>query len=215
MQIEIKGLQKKIKETVILDDVDLRLESGKIYGLYGRNGSGKTMLLRCMAGLVRYNAGTIKYDEKILHKNIEIPSNAGVLIENVGFWSMYTGFENLKVLANIRKKIKEERICEVLRLVGLEPEDKRTVRKYSLGMKQRLAIAQAIMEYPDILLLDEPTNALDEEGVSEFRKLLLNEKKRGAIVVIASHNKEDIQLLSDVRLHMAKGRLELEEGMEV
>lgn len=215
MQIKIRGLRKKIKGTVVLDGIDLHLETGKIYGLYGRNGSGKTMLLRCMAGLVRYNEGEIMYDGKILHKHIEIPPNVGVMIENVGFWSMYTGFENLKMLAGIRKKVKDERICEVLEIVGLDPKDKRTVRKYSLGMKQRLAIAQAIMEYPEILLLDEPTNALDEQGVSEFRELLLREKEKGTIVVIASHNKEDISQLSDVKLHMVKGRVELEEGMEV
>lgn len=212
MRAEIKKLSKQMKGTAVLDGIDLRMEAGNIYGLYGRNGSGKTMLLRCMAGLAGYQAGTIAYDGKILHKNIEIPPNAGVMIENVGFWGMYTGFENLKMLAGIRRKIDDRRIRNVLEMVGLEPGDKRTVRRYSLGMRQRLAIAQAVMEYPDILLLDEPTNALDEQGVLEFRRLLLREKERGAIVVIASHNKEDIQQLSDVRLHMVKGKAEEEKG---
>lgn len=211
MNVQIKDLYKEIGENIILDSINLELNSGKIYGMYGRNGSGKTMLLRSMAGLVRYSGGSIMYDGKCLHKEIEIPPNAGVMIENVGFWSMYTGFENLKILAGIRKKIDDERIRKTLKAVGLQADDKRTVAKYSLGMRQRLAIAQALMEYPDILLLDEPTNALDEEGVELFRTLLLQEKERGAIVVVASHNKEDIEKLSDVKLHMAKGKLQCEE----
>lgn len=212
MQVEVKNLGKTIKGNVILDNVDLRLESGKIYGLYGRNGSGKTMLLRCLAGLLQYEQGVIDYDGKRLHEQIAIPPNAGVMIENVGFWSMYTGFENLKMLAAIRRKIDDVRIRNVIAEVGLDPADKRNVSKYSLGMRQRLAIAQALMEYPDILLLDEPTNALDEEGILLFRNLLQQEKKRGCIVVLASHNKEDIDQLADVRLHMVKGRLECEDG---
>lgn len=212
MQVEVKNLGKTIKGNVILNDINLRLESGKIYGLYGRNGSGKTMLLRCLAGLLKYGQGVIAYDGKCLHEQIAIPPNAGVMIENVGFWSMYTGFENLKMLAAIRQKIDDVRIREVIGEVGLNPADKRNVGKYSLGMRQRLAIAQALMEYPDILLLDEPTNALDEEGILLFRNLLQQEKQRGCIVVLASHNKEDIEQLADVRLHMIKGRLEWEDG---
>lgn len=213
MQVEVKKLGKQIKGNVILEDVNLKLESGRIYGMYGRNGSGKTMLLRCLAGLLRYEQGEIAYDGKCLHKQITIPPNAGVMIENVGFWSMYTGFENLKMLASIRQKIDDARIRDVIAEVGLDPSDKRNVGKYSLGMRQRLAIAQALMEYPDILLLDEPTNALDEDGIELFRELLRREKERGCIIVLASHNKEDINQLADVRLHMVKGRLEWEESV--
>lgn len=209
MQVEVKKLGKQIKGNVILEDVNLKLESGRIYGMYGRNGSGKTMLLRCLAGLLRYEQGEIAYDGKCLHKQITIPPNAGVMIENVGFWSMYNGFENLKMLASIRQKIDDARIRDVIAEVGLDPSDKRNVGKYSLGMRQRLAIAQALMEYPDILLLDEPTNALDEDGIELFRELLRREKERGCIIVLASHNKEDINQLADVRLHMVKGRLEM------
>lgn len=209
MQVEVKKLGKQIKGNVILEDVNLKLESGTIYGMYGRNGSGKTMLLRCLAGLLRFDQGEIAYDGKCLHKQITIPPNAGVMIENVGFWSMYTGFENLKMLAAIRHKIDDARIRDVIAEVGLDPTDKRNVGKYSLGMRQRLAIAQALMEYPDILLLDEPTNALDEDGIELFRELLRREKERGCIIVLASHNKEDINQLADVRLHMVKGRLEM------
>lgn len=213
MQVEVKKLGKQIKGNVILEDVNLKLESGRIYGMYGRNGSGKTMLLRCLAGLLRYEQGEIAYDGKCLHKQITIPPNAGVMIENVGFWSMYNGFENLKMLASIRQKIDDARIRDVIAEVGLDPSDKRNVGKYSLGMRQRLAIAQALMEYPDILLLDEPTNALDEDGIELFRELLRREKERGCIIVLASHNKEDINQLADVRLHMVKGRLEWEESV--
>lgn len=212
MQIEVKNLGKKIKGSTILENINVTLESGMIYGMYGRNGSGKTMLLRCLAGLLRYEQGEITYDGKSLHKQITIPPNAGVMIENVGFWSMYSGFENLKMLAAIRHKIDDARIREVIAEVGLDPADKRNVGKYSLGMRQRLAIAQALMEYPDILLLDEPTNALDEDGIALFRELLRREKERGCVVVLASHNKEDINQLADVRLHMVKGRLEWEDG---
>ena len=213
MQVEVKKLGKQIKGNVILEDVNLKLESGRIYGMYGRNGSGKTMLLRCLAGLLRYEQGEIAYDGKCLHKQITIPPNAGVMIENVGFWSMYNGFENLKMWASIRQKIDDARIRDVIAEVGLDPSDKRNVGKYSLGMRQRLAIAQALMEYPDILLLDEPTNALDEDGIELFRELLRREKERGCIIVLASHNKEDINQLADVRLHMVKGRLEWEESV--
>lgn len=212
MKILVKDLKKSVKGVSILENINLEFESGKIYGLYGRNGSGKTMLLRCLAGMLNYNSGTIMYNEKCLHKDIDIAPNAGVIIENVGFWGMYTGFENLKMLAGIRKKIDDKRIRETLKLVGLDPADKRVVAKYSLGMRQRLAIAQALMEYPDVLLLDEPTNALDEEGVEEFRKLLLKEKEKGTIVIIASHNKEDMSVLADVKLHMVNGKVKIEEA---
>lgn len=171
----------------------MTMESGKIYGLFGRNGSGKTMLLRLIAGLIHPSSGQVIIDGKILHKEMDFPESIGVLIETPDFWKGYTGKKVLKTLASIKNQISDDEIENTMRRVGLDPEDGRTVRKYSLGMKQRLGIAQAIMEKPDILLLDEPTNALDKNGVIQMREMMREEAKRGAIVVIASHNAQDLK----------------------
>lgn len=172
MYIEISNLSKTIKGVEVLKDISLRLESGKIYGLKGKNGSGKTMLMRCIAGLIRATQGKIDINGDILGKDISFPKSIGVLIENPAFIDKYTGFKNLKILASIQNKIDDDTIKQYLSSVGLEPEDKRTYKKYSLGMKQRLGIACALMESPDIILLDEPINALDESGIKLVRKLL-------------------------------------------
>lgn len=205
--IEVKNLSRTIQKRTVLKNINLTLSGGTVYGIYGRNGSGKTMFLRCLAGIIKPTEGEIIYNGEILHKTIDVIPDTGVIIENVGFWKMYSGYENLSMLARIRGTIGAERIKEVLELVGLDPQDKRSVRKYSLGMRQRLAIAQAIMEYPQTLILDEPTNALDEEGVELFHNLIRDERKKGTLIVLASHNQEDIRLLADVRLHMVKGEL--------
>ena len=192
-KIQIEHASKTMKKVNILNDITMTMEFGKIYGLFGRNGSGKTMLLRLIAGLIHPSSGQVIIDGKILHKEMDFPESIGVLIETPDFWKGYTGKKVLKTLASIKNQISDDEIDNTMRSVGLDPEDGRTVRKYSLGMKQRLGIAQAIMEKPDILLLDEPTNALDKNGVIQMREMMREEAKRGAIVVIASHNEQDLK----------------------
>lgn len=197
MKLIADNISKSIGEKEILKGVSLELESGNVYGFVGRNGSGKTMLFRALSGLMNISSGRIFLDDKELHKDIRVLPNVGIVIENAGLYPELTGFENLKFLAKLNDKISDVEIKTAISRVGLEPNDKRTFRKYSLGMKQRIVIAQAIMEQPGILMLDEPTNALDEEGIDRVRKIITEEKERGAIVLIASHNKEDIELLAD------------------
>lgn len=205
--IEVKNVSKTMKGHPVLQDVSCNFESGTVYGIYGRNGSGKTMLMRCILGLIFSDSGTINVDGKIIGQDIDFPVNVGAIIENPSFFSYATGYENLKLLADIRKVISEEAIRTAIRRVGLDDTDKRAVSKYSLGMKQRLGIAQAIMESPDILVLDEPTNALDEEGINLFYDMIQKEKARGALVIMASHNKDDIETLADVKIKMSDGRI--------
>lgn len=205
--IKIENVNKKIKNKVILENVNYTFESGKIYGLYGRNGSGKTMLLRAIAGLIYIDEGSITVDDKVLHKDIDFPESMGVIIENTDLLPQYDAFTNLKILAKIKKIATDDNIKKTIELVGLDPNDKLHVRKYSLGMKQRLSIAQAIMENPDILLLDEPTNALDEKSIHIVRDILLQKKEEGKIIILASHNKEDLSILADVILQMDEGKL--------
>ncbi len=214
MKLVLENISKKIKNKVILDNISIEFENSKIYGFVGRNGSGKTMLFRAICGLMKLDSGRILLDDKVLYKDMDILPNTGIIIENAGLYSEYTGLKNLQLLANINKKIGEDEVREALTRVGLDPDDKRTVRKYSLGMKQRLIIAQAIMEKPDIILLDEPTNALDENGVEEIRNIIQDERKRGAIILIASHNKDDIKLLSDKVFYMENGCIVKKEENE-
>ena len=206
--IEIEHLTKMLRHRKVLNDVSLTLEKGGIYGLYGPNGSGKTMLLRSIAGLIYPTSGTVKIDGQLLGSDISFPKSMGLIIENVGFWPEYTGFENLKTLAMIKNQVSDAQIKNSILRVGLEPNDKRTYKKYSLGMKQRLAVAQAIMEQPELLLLDEPTNALDDDGIELVRKAITEENARGATVVIASHNKEDLTTLCSKFYIMDDGRLQ-------
>lgn len=204
--IKIKNLTKVIKGQSVLKDINLNLVENKIYGFFGRNGSGKTMLFRAIAGLIKPTKGEIFIFGKQLGKDYSFPPDIGIIIENVGFWPQYTGFENLKLLASIRKRISDNDIKNAIKDVGLEPNDKRIYKKYSLGMKQRLGIAQALMEKPQLIVLDEPTNGLDNDGISSFRELLLKEKKRGATILLTSHNKEDINLLSDEKYYLEDGK---------
>lgn len=203
--LEVTNLSKNIGQNKILKNINLNLEKGTIYGFFGRNGSGKTMLFRALCGLIKPTSGTITIDNKVLHRDISFPESIGVIIESPGFWDHYTGFENLKVLSSIKDIIGDEDIRKSIKRVGLDPDDRRIYKKYSLGMKQRLAIAQAIMERPDIIILDEPTNSLDENGVQLVREILIEEKKRGALILIASHNKDDIDILSDVKYKVDDG----------
>ncbi len=207
MKIKITHLSKQIKKAVILDDVNMELESGRIYGLKGKNGSGKTMLMRAICGLITPTNGTVEIDGKILGKDISFPESIGVLIENPSFISNYTGMKNLQVLASIQKRIGDEEIRNTLELVGLDPDDKRTFKKYSLGMKQRLGIAEAIMERPDIVILDEPINALDEAGAAMIREILHNLRNEGKLIILACHDTEELNFLADEIYEIAEGKI--------
>ncbi|MGN7472073.1 ABC transporter ATP-binding protein [Brevibacillus sp. SAFN-007a] len=210
--IEVRQLSKVIRGREILKDIHLSLEKGKIYGFFGPNGSGKTMLFRALCGLIKPTTGSITLNGKQLHKDISFPESVGVIIESPGFWPQYTGWENLKLLARIKNIISDADIKHAIQRVGLSPEDDRTLKRYSLGMKQRLAIAQAIMEKPDFLFLDEPTNALDEDAVHLVRNILLEEKSRGATILLASHNKDDLDILADLRFKVRGGELSSDHG---
>ena len=208
MYVEIDDLTKVIDKHKVLDKVSIKLEKGKIYGIKGKNGSGKTMLLRGICGLIKPTEGEVRVGEKVIGKDAAFPESVGVLIENPGFIPSFSGYENLKMLADIKKLIGKEDIEAVMEKVGLEKACfKKKYRTYSLGMKQMLGIAAAIMEKPDLILLDEPTNALDEESVRKLLDILREEKGRGACIVLASHDMEELTLLSDIIFIMEEGRL--------
>ena len=204
-EIKIEGLSKSIKGALIIDNVSLVLNSGNIYGLRGKNGSGKTMLMRAIAGLLIPDSGTVKINGKTLHKDISFPESIGILIENPSFLPQYTGYKNLKLLAGLTSGITDEDVKTALEHVGLDPDDKRTYRKYSLGMKQKLGIANAIMGEPDVIILDEPINALDEESVKKIKKVLLEIRDRDKLIIIACHDKEELEYLSDIIYEIKDG----------
>ena len=203
--VEIKNYCKSIKSRPILNNVSYNFEYGKIYGIYGHNGSGKTMLLRAIAGLLVPDSGSVVIDGKVLHKDMSFPPSIGIVIENMNLLPQYNAFDNLKILGKIKKTATDEDIKTALERVGLKSDLK--VKKVSLGMKQRLNIAQAVFEKQKIILLDEPTNALDNDGVQLIYKLLKEEKERGALVVITTHHKEDLEEICDVVLKMTEGEL--------
>ena len=214
MVLEIKDYTKVIKHNTILDNVNLNLVGGNIYGLRGVNGSGKTMLIRAMCGLIYPSAGEVSVNGEILGKDISFPRSIGVLIEAPAFLPNYTGYKNLKLLADIKGKATDDRIGEVLELVGLNKDDKRTYRKFSLGMKQKLGIAAAIMEEPDIVILDEPFNALDAETAEKVKELIIKEKQRGALVILACHDAAALVDLSDTVITIENGRIKNVENKE-
>ncbi len=205
--IQIKDVCKVFKETTALNHVTIDFERNKIHGLIGRNGSGKTMLLKSICGFTPVTSGEIIVNGKRVGKEVDIPPDIGIIIESPGFLPNYTGYANLKFLAGINKKISKDDIKAAIQRVGLDPESKKKVGKYSLGMKQRLGIAQAIMEHPSILLLDEPMNGIDKQGVNDIRELLLQLKAEGITILLASHNSEDIQMLCDTVCEMDRGEL--------
>lgn len=205
--IELNHVTKIIKKNTVLDDVSYTFEEGQVYGLYGENGSGKTMLLRAISGLIVPTMGEIICGGKKLHEDISFPENAGIVIENMELLPRFTARENLRLLAKIKKTATEQDITEALNAVGLDPDSKKKVKKFSLGMKQRLNIAQAVFEKQQVILLDEPTNALDSEGVLMIYDLIKREKARNAIIVIATHHREDLKEMCDVILKISKGRL--------
>ena len=207
MQLTATDVTKVIKGKTVLSHINLSLNSGYVYGFVGPNASGKTMLFRVLSGLISATTGIVSLNGKILKKAFPVLPNLGILLENVSLYPELTGYENLDYLAKFNHKIDKAGIIEALQRVGLDPADKRKYGKYSLGMKQRLALAQAVMERPGILMLDEPTNALDQDSVKLIRGLIESEKDRGAIVLLASHNKEDIQLLCDHTFTMDGGAI--------
>lgn len=206
--IRIESVSKKIKGVTIINDVSMTLYSGRVIGLRGVNGSGKTMMMRLIAGLILPTKGTIQIDGKLLGKDITFPESIGILLENPAFLDTYSGFQNLKMLASIRNEIDDEKINQVLDLVGLDPKSsKKKYKSYSLGMKQRLGIAGAILEHPDIVILDEPTNSLDTDGVELVKQIVRREKERGAIVIIACHDTDILDELADDIHYLENGSL--------
>lgn len=207
MKVELKNVSKRLNDVTVLEDISLTLESGTIYGLKGKNGCGKTMLMRMMAGLIYPTSGTVSIDGEIMHKDIATPRSIGILIENPAFLPGYTGQRNLELLAGLTGKADRTQIAKTMSRVGLDPNDKRTYRKYSLGMKQRLGIACALMECPDLILLDEPINAIDEKGVPKIWEALQEEKQRGALIVLACHDTEELTSLADQIITIEEGKI--------
>lgn len=203
--IEVKNVNKTLSSRQVLENINYNFEYGKVYGLCGTNGSGKTMLLRAIAGLIIPDSGEIVIDGKVLHKDISFPPNVGLVIENMTLLPGYNAFDNLKLLSEIKKTATDEDIKSAIKRVGLKSDLK--VKKYSLGMKQRLNIAQAIFEKQNIILLDEPTNALDGDGVKLIYNIIREEKERGALIIIATHHEEDLKEVCDTILVMSEGRL--------
>ena len=195
--VRLEEYCKSFKSAEVLKNITLTLESGKVIGLKGKNGSGKTMLMRAISGLILPTSGKVYINDEELGRQISFPPSIGILIENPSFISNYTGFKNLKILASIQNRISDDEIRDAIRKVGLDPDDKRTFKKYSLGMKQRLGIAAAIMERPDIVILDEPINALDEAGAGLIKGLLDELKANGSLIIIACHDTEELNYLSD------------------
>lgn len=205
--IKINNLSLTIKKIEILKRLSIDFEKGKIHGLIGRNGSGKTMLMKCICGFIKPTEGKIFVAEKRIGKDCDFPESIGIIIETPGFIPYYSGYKNLKLLADLNRKIGSQTIKETMKKVGLDPNSKLHIKKYSLGMRQRLGLAQAIMENPDLLILDEPMNGLDKDGVADMRKYLLELKEQGKTILIASHSAEDIEILCDTVCEMDKGVL--------
>lgn len=204
--IEVKNVSVTIGKNRILQDISVHFEKGKIHGLIGRNGSGKTVLMKCICGFMKPTSGAVFVEGKQIGKDVDFVPDAGVIIETPGFVPFYSGIRNLQILAALNHKIGNEEIREAMQTVGLDPGLKRHVKKYSLGMRQRLGIAQAIMENPKLLILDEPFNGLDKEGVEQMRNYFLKLKEQGVTILLTSHTSEDIRLLCDTVMEMEKGR---------
>lgn len=205
--IRLDHVYKNFGSTEILKDISLTCEKGKIYGFVGYNGSGKTVMFKCICGFFKCTKGAIYIQGKQMGKDIDMLNQAGIIIEEPGFLRKWDGYHNLEFLYTIRNKKDKDHLYAILEKVGLDPKSKKKVEKYSLGMRQRLAIAQAIMEDPDILILDEPMNGLDKDGVAEMRSLFLEMKAAGKTILLASHNREDIEALCDEVYEMDGGRI--------
>lgn len=205
MKVELKNVTKIIQKNEVLKGINLTFEGGKIYGLRGKNGSGKTMLMRAISGLITLTDGEIIIDGKRLGKDMSFPESIGILLENPSFIDNYSGYQNLKALADMNHLSSEDEIRKTIQMVGLDPNDKKKYKKYSLGMKQRLGIAAAIMEKPNLLLLDEPINAIDEKGVEQIRKILFDLKSEDRIIIVACHDREELNLLADEIIELQEG----------
>ena len=211
MRIEMINVSKTIRGVQVLDKVSLKMMSGMVYGLEGSNGSGKTMLMRALLGLVRINAGEVLIDGKRLGVDMDFAPNAGALIETAAFIPGKSGRENLLYLAGIRGLVGHEEVDGALREVGLSGAGKKKFRQYSLGMRQRLGIAAAVLERPDLVVLDEPTNALDEQGVEMVEGVVAKQKARGALTVVSCHDAEVLREMVDVVFRLSEGRIVDEE----
>ena len=205
--IEINNVTKRFGEQTVLSSVSAQFETGKTYGLVGRNGSGKTVLMKCILGFIPVSEGEIRVWGKRIGKDADMPPDTGVIIEYPGFLPNYSGYANLKYLADIRKKVGRDEVMEAIMRVGLDPASRKPVGKYSMGMRQRLGLAQALMEKPKLLILDEPMNGLDNQGVGDMHELLLSLKKEGITILLASHNEKDIDLLCDHVFAMDRGKM--------
>lgn len=205
--VEVKGLSKSFGKNRVLDNVSFSFEEKQIHGIIGRNGSGKTMLFKCILGMMPFSEGEILVRSRRVGKDVDVPDDVGMIIEGPGFLPNYSGYSNLRLLSRVKKVIGRDEIVRAIESVGLNPASRKRVGKYSMGMRQRLCIAQAIMEDPSMLILDEPMNGLDNRGVSEIRELLLNLKSKGKTIFIASHNPEDIRQLCDTVCEMDCGKL--------
>ena len=205
--IEVNHISKSFKKQQVLHDVSLSCESGKIYGIVGYNGSGKSVLFKCICGYYRVDEGSILVRDQKIGVDVDMIRNAGIIIEEPAFLKQYSGLKNLDFLYRLNHKPDREHLRQAMEQVGLDPGDKRTYKKYSLGMKQKLGIAAAFMEKPDIIILDEPINALDEAGAKQVHKILEEQKKRGALIIIACHDKEELEMLSDEIIEIYEGRI--------
>ena len=204
-----EGISKSFGKQAILDHISVDFEKGKVYGITGRNGSGKTVFLKILCGLLPPNQGTVRVNGKTIGKDIDFPESVGAIIESPGFLPYWSGYKNLSYLASLRNRIGAAEISDAMKLVGLDPKDKKPVGKYSLGMKQRLGIAQAIMENPQLLILDEPMNGLDADAVSHMRILLKDMRNSGKTIIMASHMQEDLAVLCDELYELNEGCLHL------
>ena len=203
--IVLENVVKKFKDYTALRGISISFEKGKIHGIIGRNGSGKTVMMKCICGLMHPDSGKITVNGKMIGKEVDIANDIGAIIEAPGFLPNYSGYRNLKFLADIKRVIGKQEIYATMKTVGLDPDNGKHVGKYSLGMRQRLGLAQAIMENPSILILDEPMNGLDRKGVEEMRDLLVSFREQGKTVLLASHNREDIDILCDTVQEMEDG----------
>lgn len=212
--VEVKGVEKKYKNETVLKNVSVSFASGLIHGIVGLNGSGKTLLLKLICGLIKPDQGVILVDGKVLGKEIEVPESIGAIIETPGFLPYQSGIKNLLYLASLSEKATKEQVISAMRTVGLDPQSRKFVGKYSLGMKQRLGIAQAIMENPELLILDEPFNGLDKQGLEDIRELIKQLRDKGKTILLATHNHQDIQELCDTVCEMDAGTLTQIRGFD-
>ncbi len=207
MILELQNVTKTIKGVTVLGNISLTMQGGRVYGFQGKNGSGKTMLMRLICGLIKPTSGQVIINGEILGKDISFPRSVGVLIENPSFLPEYTALRNLRLLSDLRDHLSDDELKAVLSDVGLDPEDRRKYRSFSLGMKQKLGIAAAVMGSPELVILDEPINAVDDAGVENIRKILMRLKESGSLIIVACHDREELKLISDEILKIEAGRI--------